>query len=50
MTRDSMTLWEKFQADCPWASRVPVFRYWAFGQWARGYDEHWAFRQEDHHG
>jgi hypothetical protein len=34
-----MNLWQKFQRDFPVLSRIPVLRYWAFGQFARGYEE-----------
>lgn len=32
-------LWQKFQHDCPILSRIPGFRYWAFGIYARAYME-----------
>jgi len=34
-----MNLWQKFQRDCPVASSIPGFRYWAFGHYVRGYVE-----------
>lgn len=34
-----MNLWQKFREDCPVLSLVPIFRYWAFGVYARAYEE-----------
>lgn len=37
--RGRMNLWQTFKADCPIASRIPIFRHWAFGIYARAYVE-----------
>lgn len=38
-----INVWRAFKADAPIASRIPCYRHWAFGVYARAYFENRHF-------